>query len=92
MIIWEAGHKHEIGQIMVAALKALSVGYAHIRAAHAAYLGTFGLCYTASAGSYVITSDGKRALELWEQGHDYDCGTQNREHPIAVDRTALFDA
>ena len=88
MIVWDDGRKIEIGDQFVTALKALAVGYEHIRPLHAAFLRTFNFCYRGADG-YVITPQGRNALEIWERGHEYDCAKDDRKHPDAAGSAAV---
>lgn len=80
--IWDEGVRWEPSHEMVFALKALGLGYFRINIAHGRYLLTFGLCISKGGfNGFEITSAGRRALELWERGLDYDCGTPDGTHP-----------
>lgn len=90
MIIWENGIKHELSYNQVTALKALSIGYGHIRMQHGAILATFGLCYVGvlpdGYNGYIITASGRRCLEVWEAGGAYNCTANDRRGSDRTDR------
>lgn len=86
MIIWEGNDKSELSEVCVAALKALEIGYPLIRGVHGALLGTYGFCYRGPGVGYVITTEGRKALEVWKAGHDYDSKEEDRKHRIAARR------
>jgi len=81
-IIYEGDVRHELPVQVALALRALGIGYQHIKPMHASYLKTFELCFRGSDG-WEITKQGRDALMAWDTGHDYDPRTSGRKHPAA---------
>jgi hypothetical protein len=93
MIIWEGHNRHEFSPAIVSALKALGVGYGHIKAMHGAFLGTFHFCYRGTPEQgYVITTEGRKALEICGDGHEFDPRSPDGKHQDKTDRTEPADA
>lgn len=82
-VLYEDGVRHELPAQIALALKAMGLGYQHIKPMHASYLKTFELCFRGIDG-YEITSRGREVLTAWDNGHDYDPRTSDREHPAAA--------
>lgn len=79
MNIWEDGTKHELSQSVVRALRALAVGYPGIRPMHGVLLRTYGLSYSFPPEGWAITEAGRRCLEIWDGGDDYDSTANDRK-------------
>jgi len=81
-IVYEDGNRHELPGDIALALRALGLGYGHIKPMHASYLKTFELCFRSIDG-YEITKQGRDALTAWDNGDDYDPRTFGRQLPAA---------
>lgn len=82
-IVYEQGERHELPAQIALALRALGLGYQHIKPMHASYLKTFELCFRGMDG-YEITKQGRDALAAWDNGDDYDPRTFGREHSVTA--------
>jgi len=82
--IYENNTKIPVSKQLAAAMRALAVGYNHIQAMHAVLLGTYGFCFKGISG-YELTTAGRRCLEAWEAGDDYDCTQDRRRHRHQAD-------
>lgn len=81
-VVYEDSVRHELPGDIALALRALGLGYGHIKPMHASYLRTFELCFRGIDG-YEITKQGRDALAAWDKGDDYDPRTFGRQHSIA---------
>lgn len=81
-IVYEGDVRHELPGQIALALRALGIGYQHIKPMHASYLKTFELCFRGIDG-WEITKQGRDALAAWDSGNDYDPRTSGREHSTA---------
>jgi len=82
-VIYEDGQRHELPADIALALRALGLGYGHIKPMHASYLKTFELCFRGIDG-YQISEEGRNALAAWNSGNDYDPRTYGREREAAA--------
>jgi hypothetical protein len=81
-VIYEGNVRHELAPEVALALRALGIGYQHIRPVHAALLATYSLCFRGRDG-YELTKEGRDALTAWDGGNDYDPREKNRVGPDA---------
>jgi hypothetical protein len=86
--VWEDGTKHELSEIRVLALKTLGIGYPFIRPDHGVVLRSYGLCYLTPPSGWRITDEGRKCLEVWDAGYDYDFTAEDRRHGAAPGRKA----
>jgi hypothetical protein len=79
--VWESDTKYAISEQVVLALRAMAIGYGYVRKDHGAVLRSFGLCfYHSPADGWRISEEGKKCLEVWDAGFDYDFATEDRRH------------
>jgi hypothetical protein len=78
MVVWDMdGDKCELRGDVERALRVLGLGYRFIHAFHGAALSRYKFCVPAYPG-YAITPEGRLALEICDEGHEYDCKTGDR--------------